>query len=183
MGCGVGSKEKRGHDLRHYCNSSHYSTFFNFRGLQPIVEEHVWSTPLRRRLIQGLTQDFAGVPFNHLNNRHAKRLDVDEIVELEPEEASRINAVLHQLIDYLGEQGCLADLSWTAQDDRRGEPSREPTIDRLECPAAKRGKLGDRLAAPPGVAIPDDGLQARRQKLEQRELFHECGLFTNNNKG
>ena len=35
MGCGVGAKEKRGHDLRHYCNSSHYSTFFNFRGLQP----------------------------------------------------------------------------------------------------------------------------------------------------
>ena len=21
--------------MRHYCNSSHYSTFFNFRGLQP----------------------------------------------------------------------------------------------------------------------------------------------------
>ena|SRR5271166_4153053 len=56
----------------------------------------------------------------------------------------------------------------------------EPMIDRLECPAAKRGKLGDRLAAPPGVAIPDDGLQARCQKLEQRELFHECRLFTNN---
>ena len=82
--------------------------------------------------------------------------------------------------NYLGEQGRLADLSWTAQDDRRGEPSREPTIDRLECPAAKRGKLGDRLAAPPEVAIPDDGLQARCQKLEQRELFHECRLFTNN---
>ena len=32
MGRGVGSKEKREHDLRHYCNSRHYSTFFNFAG-------------------------------------------------------------------------------------------------------------------------------------------------------
>jgi len=42
MGCGVGSKEKRGHDLRHYCNSSHYSTFFNFRGLQPNIRQSVF---------------------------------------------------------------------------------------------------------------------------------------------
>ena len=35
MGRGAGSKEKREHDLRHYCNSRHYWTFFNFPGSQP----------------------------------------------------------------------------------------------------------------------------------------------------
>src|SRR3954453_23832618 len=35
MGGGADSKEKRRHDLRHYCNSRHYATFFNFPGSQP----------------------------------------------------------------------------------------------------------------------------------------------------
>src|SRR5262249_60459461 len=33
---GAGSKKRRGQDLRHLCNSRHYSTFFNFPGAQPL---------------------------------------------------------------------------------------------------------------------------------------------------
>ena len=36
-GLRCGLKEKREHDLRHHCNSRHYSTFFNYRGSQPCV--------------------------------------------------------------------------------------------------------------------------------------------------
>lgn len=58
MGCGVGSKEKRGHDLRHYCNSSHYSTFFNFRGLQPKSSSNLnRSNGLGSRTIRVANQD------------------------------------------------------------------------------------------------------------------------------
>src|SRR4051794_7355983 len=37
MGGEAGSKEKRGYDLRHYCNSRHYSTFFNYPGSLPVI--------------------------------------------------------------------------------------------------------------------------------------------------
>src|SRR3954452_9776412 len=35
MGRGAGSKEKRGQDLKHYCNCRHYSTSFNYPGAPP----------------------------------------------------------------------------------------------------------------------------------------------------
>src|SRR4051794_1078981 len=38
MGGEAGSKEKRGYDLRHYCNSRHYSTSFNYPGSLPEIE-------------------------------------------------------------------------------------------------------------------------------------------------
>jgi hypothetical protein len=47
MGWEADPKEKRVHDLRHYWNSSHYWSFFNFCGSRPSNSQRV---PLRTSL-------------------------------------------------------------------------------------------------------------------------------------
>ena len=132
-----------------------------------LVEEQERCAAVGGRAVERLAEHFACVPVNQLHDRCSQRLQIAEIIELEPEQALGVDAVADQLVDDLGQHSCLANLTGAPQDDRRRQPPRQAEIDGLECPAAKRGKRGDRLAEPPGISVPDDCFQPAAQNLKK----------------
>ena len=63
MGWEADQKEKREHDLEHYCNSKHHWSFFNFCRSQPLFEK----TPIFQALSEQKPQDPEPPFSNQLN--------------------------------------------------------------------------------------------------------------------
>ena len=135
------------------------------------VEQQVHRAALRvRKRVDGLPQHLIGVPRDQIEHRRFQPLQLRDVVELHPEDAPGLDAIVEQRIDDLVQGGGLAHLARTAQHRHRCQPVAQPLDRRRERPAAHQRHPEQPLAAPPRIAVAPNPFGAGREQSGQGRL-------------